>query len=297
MKPLKWVRYVIEFLLVVVLRTFLYLLPIDVASALGGFVARKIGPLTKVHKVAQHNLKTVMPELDDEARNETLNAMWDNFGRVFSEYPHLSSAKMRSRVHFAQGEGVMREHTKDHSGATIFISGHLANWEVTPLAVHYVSDSLHLLYRPANNPLVEWFLSSARDFYSKDVHTKGPAGARAIVRAIKSGEDVGILVDQKTNDGIEVNFFGHPAMTTAIVAQIALKYDVRVIPCYSVRKGGVHFDVFTEAPLVFQATGDYQTDVVALTQQINDTIEGWIRKNPSQWFWVHKRWPFSKAVK
>ena len=120
---------------------------------------------------------------------------------------------------------------------------------------------------------------------------KGPVGARYIIKAIKNGEHIGMLVDQKQNDGIAVPFFGKDAMTASAIANLALKFNCQLVPTEVIRVKGPKFKVKIYDPIILEKTGDQEKDIYNTMVKINSILEGWIRKNPEQWFWVHNRWP------
>jgi Kdo2-lipid IVA lauroyltransferase/acyltransferase len=100
-----------------------------------------------------------------------------------------------------------------------------------------------------------------------------------------------MLVDQKTNNGISVPFFGHAAMTTPILALCALKFGCPLVPVQVERLEGARFRVTVHPPLRVVETGDRKADVRTITAAINSCIEGWIKQRPEQWMWLHNRWP------
>jgi KDO2-lipid IV(A) lauroyltransferase len=120
---------------------------------------------------------------------------------------------------------------------------------------------------------------------------KGAAGARAALAFLRGGGRLGMLVDQKLNDGIAVPFFGRLAMTAPAAAAYALRFGCPVVPAYVERLGPARFRVICEAPLALPATGDRIADIAALTTEINGCLERWIRARPESWLWLHRRWP------
>ena len=120
---------------------------------------------------------------------------------------------------------------------------------------------------------------------------KGAQGARAALKHLAGGGSLGLLVDQKMNDGIAVPFFGRPAMTAPAMAQFALRFRIPVAPVHAERLGPARFRMVCEAPLAAPDTGDRQADVLALTLAVNQTLERWIRADPASWLWLHRRWP------
>lgn len=290
---MKQIRTCIVAALAYVTYAVLRALPLDMASGFGGRVARTLGPHVNVHRVAQRNLAKAMPELSSQEQRDILNKMWDNLGRVFAEYPHLNSPALHRRIRVVSG----LEHlyaVQQQSDSVLFVSGHLGNWEVAPLTAALHGAPLHLLFRSANNKIIDRMIETIRKHYSLGLYAKGTQSARAVIRAMQKGEPVGMLIDQKTNDAITAQFFGQDAMTSTAVAQFVTKFHARILPAYCVRTSGANFDVIIEAPLTFDLTHHQSQDVLMITQAMNDLLERWIRQDPGQWFWVHKRWPHSK---
>ena len=120
---------------------------------------------------------------------------------------------------------------------------------------------------------------------------KGSDGARAAMKHMARGGSLGLLVDQKLNDGVAVPFFGRPAMTATAMAQLALRYKCTVLPARMVRIGPARFRLVVEGPLTAPLTGDRHADVYALTLAMNQVLERWIREDPGAWLWLHRRWP------
>lgn len=286
---MRQLRYLVEAGFIFLLLVFFRLLPLDTASALGGWLAQRLGHWHKTSRVARDNLKLAFPQMSEPDRERILEEVWNNLGRVFAEYPHLNTAKMAGRIEVMEDQYYRQLRDDDRGG--IFISGHLANWEVAPKSAAAYDFPLKLAYRPANNPYVEWFIRKVRGSCHQGMFAKGPQAAREMVKALRNGDHIGMLVDQKTNNGISVPFFGHEAMTSPAAAQLALKYQVPVVPVRVERLEGVRFRVTLSPPMEFNQTGDSETDVRQAMEQIHQVLEEWIRERPGQWFWVHRRWP------
>jgi KDO2-lipid IV(A) lauroyltransferase len=162
---------------------------------------------------------------------------------------------------------------------------------VTALTAHLLGLQLHVVYRQANNLLVDRLIQDMRRDLALGTIAKGSAGAREIVRLLREGDSIGMLVDQKMNDGIAVPFFGRDAMTAPAPAQLALRYDLPLIPVRCERLDGACFRVSFHPPLALPADMPRQEAIRALTAQINTALEEWIRTRPGQWLWLHRRWP------
>jgi len=278
--------YALEAFGLLFLFSVLRLLPLDAASGIGGFLGRKIGPLFSAHRVAIKNLADSFPEKSEEERTAILTGMWDNLGRVAGELPHLRGKTLISR-YTLHGE----EHLPKKDEAVLFFSGHIGNWELLPSVPYRRGTGITIVYRHANNPYVDNIIAKLRASQSDDMIAKGPRGAIKLAKTLKKKKSICMLVDQKMNDGISVPFFGRPAMTAPAIAQLALHYNLPIIPARVIRNKGVNFDVHVYAPLSYEKTGDAEKDMLAIMTKINAMMEEWIRAKPEQWFWVHRRWP------
>ncbi len=266
------------------------------ASNLGGALCRLVGPRLPVSRVADANLRLAMPELDAAARARIVRDVWDNLGRTVAEFPHLG----RLRHGMPDGPGwvvvgaeVLRAQA-EHGGAVLFVSGHLGNWEMLPAAVAQCGIRVASFYRAAGNPLVDGLIRELREATTgapMPLFAKGARGARAALAHVARGGALGMLVDQKMNDGIRATLFGQPAMTATALAAIALRERCPVIPGRIERLGPARLRLVVEPPLALPDSGDRAADLATLTQQVNDLLERWIRARPGEWLWLHRRWP------
>jgi KDO2-lipid IV(A) lauroyltransferase len=265
------------------------------ASNLAGLVARLVGPLLPVSRVADTNLRLALPELDAAARRRVVRGVWDNLGRVMGELPHLADLGPTASGPGWEiiGDDVLR--VVAHGGPAIFVSGHIGNWEVLPRVLTTYGIDVASLYRPPDNPFIAAMLRDLRRDGTGQraaLFPKGAAGGRAALMHLAKGGYLGLLIDQKLNDGIAVSFFGRRAMTAPALAMLALRYRCPVIPGHVQRLGPARFRLVVDPPLSLPEPGDDRTaDVAALTLAVNQTLERWIRARPEAWLWLHRRWP------
>ncbi len=265
------------------------------SSNLAGMLSRAIGPLLPVSRIADANLRAALPELDAAARRRVVRGVWDNLGRTVGELPHLASLHETAT---GPGWELVGDDTlrwlAAKGGAAIFFSGHIGNWEVLPLAAAARGLPLSSFYRPAENKEIDAMMLDLRRRAARadiQMFPKGATGARQSLMHLSRGGQLGMVMDQKMNDGIEAKFFGRPAMTAPALAAMALRLGCPVIPSYVERLGPARFRVTCEPPLTLPDTGDRTADIAALTQMVNDTIERWVRAKPESWLWLHRRWP------
>jgi KDO2-lipid IV(A) lauroyltransferase len=257
---------------------------------------RAVGPHLRASKTADANLRWALPELNKAGRAALIRGVWDNLGRTAAELPHVASLKCCGRGpgwELSGGDHLRR--VLADGGPAIFFSAHLANWElVGPVAA---ACGVHMagFYRAASNPISDAVIlglrRDARDGADVPMFAKGAAGGREALAHLAGGGFLGVMMDQKMNDGIAVDFFGRPAMTAPALARFALRFDCPVIPIYVERLGPARFRVVCEAPLPPPAASDRSLYIHDMTQTVNRTMERWIRAQPQSWLWLHRRWP------
>jgi Kdo2-lipid IVA lauroyltransferase/acyltransferase len=274
------------------LNAFFTLLPVDWASALGGWMGRKIGPKLRVSNNARRELAIVFPELSTAKIEILVGKMWDNLGRTAGEHPHLAKFdpyKTNSRVEIIGAEYI--DQLRDDEQPGMFFSGHMANWELVPMASTKRNLPLHLVYRRANNPFFDRLVQKGRAGTGGQYFPKGAEGSKDILRALNQGDHLAMLVDQKMNDGISIPFLARDAMTAPALAQLALRYKCPVVPVQVERLIGARFRVTVHPPLDLPNSGDKHADIAALMTTVNSHLGEWIKHRPEQWLWVHNRWP------
>jgi KDO2-lipid IV(A) lauroyltransferase len=217
--------------------------------------------------------------------------MWDNLGRVAAEYPHIGeiAAPESGRIEWADSAPVRA--MRDQGTAGILVSGHLGNWEVMPAAAIRRGLDMTIIVREPNNPLVRPVIERLRGVAGGVRAPKGAQGAKAALGALRQGRVLGLLCDQKLNDGVSVPFFGIEAMTPAAPAQLALRLGCPLVPVRVERLGPARFRLGSYEALALPDSGEREADTVQVMTALNEILEGWIRDKPEQWLWLHRRWP------
>jgi Kdo2-lipid IVA lauroyltransferase/acyltransferase len=266
-------------------------MPVERASAAAAAIARAIGPRIGVSRIARRNLVRAFPEMTASEIDATVRAVWDNLGRVAGEFPHLAEIRVFDDPRIAVEGAEHIDRLRDDGRPGIFFTAHIGNWELAAIAVTQRGVPLGVIYRAANNPAADALIRRGRANLLGELLPKGRDGAKRALAILHGGGHLGLLPDQKMNDGISVPFFGRPAMTAPALAQFALKFDCPIVPVHVVREDGFRFRIVVEPPLDVRPSGDRHTDIAAITAAINRIIEGWIRQTPGQWLWLHRRWP------
>jgi KDO2-lipid IV(A) lauroyltransferase len=273
-------------------------LPPDRALEFSAAAARKVGPLFGRHRTALDNLRQAYPEKSERQIEAIALDMWDNMARLAAEYIFLDQLfdfdpdnRGAGRIEIVGEELFLRlaAEQKPH----ILITAHLGNFELLPIAAAVHGLKVTALFRPPNNPYIaNYVLSTRRSTMGELLETRAGA-AFALAGVLEKGGNIGVLVDQKFGGGVSTTFFGRPCETNPVVPMLARRFDCEVYPARCMRLPGNRYrlEIHEALPLVRNADGDI--DVEASTQLLNDVVEGWVREDPGQWMWFHKRWMLS----
>ena len=267
------------------------LLPLDLASSLGGRLFRLIGPLTRTHAVAEQNLMLAFPEKDADWRRQILAEQWESNGRTVAEFPNMDRIlPSTGRVEVVGGERLAE--IAAGGKPVVFVSGHFSNCEVMPAAIVNAGVPCEITYRAANNPYVDKRIRDSRFRYGVRLFApKGGDGAREMLEAMGKGVSVALMNDQKFNrGGVAAPFFGHRVMTAPGPTRLALRFGTVLQPMTVERTKGARFRVLVHEPIVLQQTGDRTADIAEGVRRVTAMVEEQIRRRPAEWFWVHRRW-------
>ncbi|MEQ8265391.1 lysophospholipid acyltransferase family protein [Pseudohaliea sp.] len=264
------------------------LLPPPLAAAAGSRLFRWLGPLTRKQRFVARNLELAYPELGAAARDAIARDVWSNFGAVLAEYPHLGR-------YAAPGAGALETEVHpatrmllDAGRPAVFVTAHLANWELPGLALSRLGIPLSVVYAPQSNPHVDAMLQRHRSALGCDFVPKTDS-IRTLLAALKAGRSVGLLSDQRTDFGEQLPFFGRPAMTAISPAWLALRQGCPLVPVRAGRRAQGSYRVRVLAPLVGDDAS--RAGVLALSRRLNALFESWIRERPGQWLCMRRRWP------
>lgn len=244
-------------------------------------------------RIVRRNLRFAYPNADDHSVKKLSRAVFQNAAISFLEIlqmSRLSADDILKRVHLT-GRQYLLEAKRNKKGS-IVISAHFGNWEMAHIfGSCYLNEPLVLVARRIQPGIINEWLNRLRSRFGSVVLDKASALPK-MIRALRNGRILGILIDQGTllSDGVEVAFFGKKTNATPAAAILARRYGSPVIPVFCVRRKDGALEVIAQPPLQLQKTEDYQTDIQANTQRMMDAIEQMIRTHPEQWFWFHKRW-------
>ena len=289
-----WFRNASEYALVWPILKAVEWLPLALARGVSAAVLRLTYYVTPHwRRVADRNLKMVLPELDDERRCEIVRGVYDHLGRVLlslARMPRLHAGNVREWIgydgfeHFEQalqvGKGVL------------FMTAHLGNWELSATAHALFGHPMHVMVRTLDNPFLDRLVDRYRTRCGNHTIRKQEFG-RSLLQALRDNEAVGILVDQNVSgdDRLFVDFFGIPASATDGLAKIAMRTGAPVIPGFALWNPAEQRYVLKFYPVLeMVSTGDQEQDILTNTQRCQSMIEQVIREHPEQWLWIHRRW-------
>jgi Kdo2-lipid IVA lauroyltransferase/acyltransferase len=267
----------------------------DRASDLCGAMARRFGPLLPSHRIGRANLLAAFPDKDPAWIDATLRAAWDNLGRVAGEYVHLGRLWDYDLDHPNSGRMISDDADKfielqtDGKPALCF-AAHLANWELPAVmaAAHGLPSAV--LYRMPNNKAVANEIARIRaPLMGRLIRSRAQAPLE-MAGALDRGEHLGMLVDQHYSRGVDVTFFGRRCKANPSIARLARQFDCPVMGVRVIRLPDRRFRIAAEGPFALPRDADGRINVQQATQLINSVVERWIRENPGQWLWFHRRW-------
>jgi KDO2-lipid IV(A) lauroyltransferase len=251
----------------------------------GWILSRVIAPVAGYRRRVRQNLKLVLPDLPADEVARISRAVPDNVGRTVIEIYSGPEFIARTASQPLTGGGVAAlEEAHRSKRPVILVTGHFGNYDASRAALIARGYRVGALYMPMANPYFNEHYVKAISGIGTPLFPRGRAGLSAMVRHLRTGGMLGMLVDQHMSHGETLTFFDRPALTALSAAELALKYDALLIPTYAVRRpDGLSFDIIVEPPI---PTGAPE----AMTQALNDSLEVLVRKHLDQWFWIHRRW-------
>ena len=290
---MKIIKYFFEFNIIISLFCLFKLLGLKNASHIGGFLGKLVGPFFRSKTIIKDNIKTGLGLIDEKKENQIINGMWSNIGRTFAEYIFLKDFRFNKTNfdHIKINGSQYLDEIKKNNESVVFYSGHFSNFELMAMELDKYGIKCAAIYRPLNNfflnPLMEYLRMK---YICPNQIPKGRKGIREIIEKVKNGYSIALMVDQRVSEGPRAMFFNKLAHTTTIPAQLALKYNCKLVPIFLERKVGVNFEMTIHEPYMATKTGNDEDDTKNVTLKINQAIEKMIVKNPTQWIWSHNRW-------
>jgi Kdo2-lipid IVA lauroyltransferase/acyltransferase len=287
-------RHRLEYAPVWVLVRILSVLPRPLARAVGVALGHTVRVLhRRLSRVGMRNLELAFPEMSVKERRRVVRAVFTSLGRLLAEVCRFPRYTRENVSQVAVYDGLENFLAAERRGkGVLFLTAHLGGWEVGSFAHSLYGHKLHIVVRPLDNPYLDALVRRYRTLHGNTTFDKQDF-ARGLLGAMKVGETVGVLMDTNMTSpqGVFVDFFGHLACTASGVARVALRTDAAVVPAFTIwdaKLGKYH--IRFDPMLQLLRTGDDAADVVANTARFTKAIEGYVRRYPDQWLWVHRRW-------
>ena len=285
---MKNIIYFFQFIFISLFFLIFKFLRLKLSSAIGGKLFQIVGPIFRSNKLIRENIKKALPQLNNEEIKQINKQMWNNYGRIFSEYMFLKNFRYnlnQSNITI-YGQEILDEIKKSNT-PVIFVSGHFSNFELMAMQIEKSGIKLAAIYRPLNNKFLNTIMERIRKKYiCKEQIKKGISGVRDIVKFYKKNYSTALMIDQRVSEGIKVNFFKHKALTTTIPAQLVKKYKMPIVPVFIERFENIKFKITVQKPIYF--SDDASTENI--TSKLNEVLEKMIISKPEQWIWSHNRW-------
>ena len=279
-------KYLLQSIIIYLMFFLGRILGLKISRKLFSFIFVNFAPIFKSRKIIDSNLKIFSKKNPNFNKEIIIKNMWKNYGMTFIEYMFLNFFKKSNSHIQIEGEDNLKN-VMIKNKPVIFISGHFANYELMSMEITKKGVKLATIYRPLNNYFLNPFMEYLRKkFVCKNQIKKGVSGVRNAIEYIKNDHSIALMVDQRLSEGEKIDFFGEPASTTTLPAQLAIKFDLSIIPVFIERREDNNFRIkFLDEikPANFQ-------DKFVLTKKLNEILEEMIIKNPNQWIWSHNRW-------
>jgi len=252
---------------------------------MGRVMQHVIAPVAGYSKRVRENLELVAPEIPADKRKEMVGRTANNIGRTLAELFSPNEFAPRARTVELTGPGVAAiDAARDAGQPVIFVSGHFGNYDVIRSALIARGLDVGGLYRRMNNPLFHEYYLNNISTIGTPLFQRGRQGLGQMLRHLKKGGSLAALIDVRAGNGEPLRFFGRRAWTAVSMAEMAVKYNALLVPCFAVRQAdGISFEAIIEAPIPVGTPSE-------MTQSYNDILETHVRENMEQWFWFHRRW-------
>ena len=285
---MKIFKYFLEFIFIVILFIIFKILGFKLASNMGGYIGKKIGPLFRSKQIILTNIKNALPSTNKADLELIIQSMWENYGRILAEYVFLKDFRKEKLNDYLEIEG--KEHlnkVRDSNEQVVFVSGHFNNFELMAMQIEKSGINLAAIYRPLNNIFLNKIMEKIRTKYiCKNQIKKGRRGTRELLKSFNNKNSIALMIDQRVSEGEKSNFFGQDAFTTTIPAQLVKKFGCKIVPIHIERYNDFYFKMKVEEPINYNK----DSTIDEITLSLNKLLEKMILKNPSQWIWSHNRW-------
>ena len=287
---MKIIKYLIQAFIIYTFFILIKILGLNISRRLFAKIFQMIGPLIKSEKTINENLEKFLSSYNEEQKKNIKKMMWSNYGKTFVEYLFLNKfRKDNSHIYF-KGKEILKSIINKNK-PVIFVSGHFANFELMSMELTRETINLATIYRPLNNLFLNPFMEYARRTYvCRNQIKKGIAGVKESINYLKKNYSIALMIDQRVSEGKRLPFFDQMALTTTLPAQLAIKFNLEIVPIYIKRNLDDSFEMEILKPIALDKNEDLITQKINTTIKLNKILEEMISRDPGQWIWTHNRW-------
>ena len=287
---IKFVKYFFQAILIYLFFIIIKILGLTLSRKFFSFLFNIIGPSIKSEQTINDNLEKFLGSFNDDLKKKIKHTMWSNYGKTFVEYLYLKKFQNMSTHIEIKGEEILNKIQKNNK-PVIFVSGHFANFELMSMEISKRNINLATIYRPLNNFFLNPFMEYLRKKYiCKNQIKKGLAGVKDSIHYLKNNFSIAMMIDQRVSEGKRLPFFEHLAFTTTLPAQMALKFNLDIVPIHVARESNDKFKMEIYEPIKIFNNNDTEIDKLNISIKLNKILEKMISRDPGQWIWTHNRW-------
>ncbi len=287
---IKFIKYFFQAIIIYLFFIIIKIINLNLSRKLFSFIFNKIGPVIKSEKITNNNLEKFLGAQNLDVKNKIKVKMWKNYGKTFVEYLFLNKFRNKNSHIKIKGEEILNR-IKKKNKPVIFVSGHFANFELMTMELTKKEINVATIYRPLNNFFLNPFMEYLRKKYiCPNQIKKGLAGVKDAIHYIKNNFSIALMIDQRLSEGKKLPFFENMALTTTMPAQIALKFNLDIVPIYIARTDDDNFQMEVYEPIKISKNEDVELDKLNISIKLNKVLEEMISRDPGQWIWTHNRW-------
>ena len=278
-KPRHYLEAVLIYALPWLLRPLPFRWRVAIGGGILGFALRMVPSLRK--RIAQ-NLALVMPEkAGDKA---FIKQATRHIGRGFMVlfYTEDYHAKLTG-VEMSPDAFAEIKAAQAAGRPVIIVSGHFGEWEAIRVMLARAGMPSASIYREATNPIFERHFAKAMAVGGAGLFQTGMKGTRKMLKHLRGGGVITILLDQRVNEGVPLDFLGQPALSSPVMAELAKKTGALFVPAYAPLKADGRVEIIVEPAIA-------HGDPLEMLQAVNDSLSAQVRAHPEQWYWLHNRW-------
>ena len=287
---IKIIKYFFQAVIIYLFFIIIKIVGLKLSRKFFSYLFNKIGPLIKSNQVIDGNLEKFIGSYNEAKKNKIKEQMWSNYGKTFVEYLFLKKFRNNSSHIKIKGEDILEKIIKNGK-PVIFVSGHFANFELMSMELTKKKINLATIYRPLNNYFLNPFMEYIREKYvCPNQIKKGLPGVKSTINYIQKNFSIALMIDQRVSEGQRLPFFEYMALTTTLPSQLAIKYNLEIVPIFITRKDNDDFEMEIYEPLKILDKENTETNKLNITIKLNKVLEHMISRDPGQWIWSHNRW-------